>query len=44
MLALTIAMGTVVWAMILYALLQPNPTDAEATNDDALLAESAAGH
>lgn len=32
MLALAIAMGTVVWAMIGYALLQPDPTVSEATD------------
>jgi hypothetical protein len=32
MLALTIAMGTVVWAMIGYALLSPNPPALESAD------------
>ena len=35
MLALAIAMGTVVWAMIGYALLSPNPPALEGTDADA---------
>ena len=35
MLSLTIAMGTVVWAMIGYALLSPNPPALEGTDADA---------
>jgi hypothetical protein len=35
MLALAIAMGTVVWAMIGYALLSPNPPAPEGAEVDA---------
>jgi hypothetical protein len=35
MLSLAIAMGTVVWAMIGYALLSPNPPALEGTGADA---------
>jgi hypothetical protein len=35
MLTLAIAMGTVVWAMIGYALLSPNPPALEGTDADA---------
>ncbi len=35
MLALTIAMGAVVWAMIGYALLSPNPPAPERAEADA---------
>ena len=37
MLALAIAMGTVVWAMIGYALLSPNPPALEGTDADVNL-------
>ena len=35
MLSLAVAMGTVVWAMIGYALLSPNPPVLEGTDADA---------
>ena len=35
MLPLTIAMGTVVWAMIGYALLSPDPPAPERADEDA---------
>jgi hypothetical protein len=35
MLPLTIAMGTVVWAVIVYALLSPNPPGSEDADGDA---------
>ena len=37
MLSLAIAMGTVVWAMIGYALLSPNPPALEGTDADVNL-------
>jgi hypothetical protein len=35
MFPLTIAMGTVVWAVIVYALLSPNPPVSEGADGDA---------